>query len=172
VCPEVSKFGMPPATFSDEDFLGLWMIHGQNWTWNQYAEELGVKAVALRARASRSRDVWRTVYGIDVAMKRTDTKVMFAAWPDAARRDRDVWPVRFLEAEAVTRERGEDALSVQALQRWRSYRTKLLSEDKVIRYDPGKGFYRSSRLPHEPEGIIAEPRESYLNRHPDAREEE
>jgi hypothetical protein len=169
--PGSEQIGMPRATFDEESFLHLWGIHGQDWTWGQYAEALDTTALALRTRVSRERGVWRELYGIDVQMKKTDTSPMFTAWPNTARQLRDVWLSRFLEFEAVVRERGEDALNAQARSRWLSTRAKLIESDQVIRYDPDKGFYRDPRLAHEPEGIIAEPRESYLNRHPDAREE-
>lgn len=167
-------FPQLPRRIDKERFAKLYRIHGENWTWTQYAEELSKQqgftgkdaftAASISAYVSRNRHelsapTRRIAPGNDLPWPRLNLK---------AYKQQHYW--RFLLLHLRVMKYGEDSLksSPSQLRRYRLAKNRLWRDGQVIRYDANRGFYADAAFADEldPPAVV-ELEHHYFARHPD-----
>lgn len=164
------------AIIRDEDFLLLWREHGKELPWRGYAQRLSVLVDTevtesyVRVWVQRNRERLRAEYGITVGARHVRADREFEAWPNLPRQERNQSLYRLLEYHARARQLGIENLAASVRDMYVTAVRNMRAGNQIIRYDPERGLYRSSRTPEEELADpqyerISEPKESYAARH-------
>lgn len=165
------------SSFTAEVFLRFWSLHGHDWTWQRYADELSdhydlegtarITSAAVRSRVSHHREAWAQEYGIRIEPRYVNISEALSAWPDLPEQVRRQWPYRALLYRAQERA-GKLPLPPA---RYVSFVEQMRSRALIIRYDPQqRRLYVAPRTETEIETDpnmvhLSESRSAYESRH-------